>query len=90
LCVEILELKKNEDESIAYFIIRFTHLCYRFSLNDKPSNSDLISCLVSLTNEIDQLVDEESKSCFKVPLHVDLDLNENVVNANPLVGPHMF
>jgi hypothetical protein len=34
-------------------------------------------------------VDEESKSCFNVSLHVDLDLNENVENANGLVGLHM-
>jgi hypothetical protein len=36
-----------------------------------------------------KLVDEESKSCFNVPLHVDLDLNENVENANGLDGLHM-
>jgi hypothetical protein len=34
-------------------------------------------------------VDEESKSCFNVSLHVDLDLNENVENVNGLVGLHM-
>jgi hypothetical protein len=89
LCEEILELRKNEDESLEYFVIIFTHLFYRFPLDDRPSNNDLISCLVSLTNEIDELVDEESKSCFNVPLHDDLDLNENVENTNGLVGLHM-
>jgi hypothetical protein len=89
LCAEILELRKNKDESLEDFVIRFTHLCYRFPLDDRPSNNDLISCLVSLTNETYELVDEESKSCFNVPLHVDLDLNENVENANGLVGLHM-
>jgi hypothetical protein len=34
-------------------------------------------------------VDEESKSCLNVPLHVDLDLHENVENTNGLVGLHM-
>jgi hypothetical protein len=58
-------------------------------LDDRPSNNDLISCLVSLTNETYEPVDEESKSCFNVPSHVDLDLNENVENTNGLVGLHM-
>jgi hypothetical protein len=26
LCEDILELKKNEDESLKYFVIRFSHL----------------------------------------------------------------
>jgi hypothetical protein len=34
-------------------------------------------------------VDEESKSCSIVPLHVYLDLNENVENSNGLEGLHM-
>jgi hypothetical protein len=34
-------------------------------------------------------VDEEYKSCFNVPLHVDLDLNEHVVNVNGLYGLNM-
>jgi hypothetical protein len=89
LCEEILELRKNKDESLKYFVIIFTHLCYRFPLDDRPSNNDLISCLVSLTNETYEPVDEESKSCFNVPLHVDLDLNENIENTNGLVRLHM-
>jgi hypothetical protein len=86
LCAEISELRKNEDESLEYFVIIFTHLCYRFPLDDRPSTNDLISFLVSLTNETYELVDEESKSCFNVSSHVDLDLHENVENANDLVG----
>jgi hypothetical protein len=86
---EISDLRKNEDESLEYFVIIFTHLCYRFPLDDRPSTNDLISCLVSLTNETYELVDEESKSCINVSLHVDLDLNENVENSNGLVGLHM-
>jgi hypothetical protein len=50
----------------------------------------LISCLVSLTNETYEPMVDESKSCFNVPLHVDLDLNENIANTNPLVELHMF
>ena len=34
-------------------------------------------------------MDEESKSCFNVPLHADLDLNENIENINGLYGLHM-
>jgi hypothetical protein len=89
LCEEILKLRKNEDESLQDFVIIFTHICYRFPLDDRNFNNDLISCLVSLTHEIYQLVDEESKSCFNVPLHDDLDLNENIENTNGLVGIHM-
>jgi hypothetical protein len=89
LYAEILELKKNEDESLEDFLIKFTHICYMFPLDDKPSNNDLISYLVSLTNETEHVVDEEYKSCFNVAFHVDLDLNENIVNVNPLVGIHM-
>jgi hypothetical protein len=59
-------------------------------LDDRPSTNDLISCLVSLTNETYEPVDEESKSCFNVPFHADLDFNEKVENANGLVGLHMF
>jgi hypothetical protein len=58
-------------------------------LDNRPSNNDLISCLDFVTNEIGQLVDEESKSCFNIPLHDDLDLNENVENNNSLHGIHM-
>ena len=47
LCAEIPELKKNEDEFLKYFVIRFTHLCYRFPSDDRPSNHDLISCLAN-------------------------------------------
>jgi hypothetical protein len=90
LCAEIPELKKNEDESLKYFVIRFTHLCYRFPSDDRPSNHDLISCLVSLINETHESMDEESKSCFNVSSHVDLDLNKNVENVNGLDGLHMF
>jgi hypothetical protein len=89
LCEEILELKKNEDESLKDFVIRFTHLCYRFPLDDRPSNNDLISCLVSLINETHKSMDEKSKSCFNLSSHVDLDLNENVENVNGLDGLHM-
>jgi hypothetical protein len=58
-------------------------------LDDRPSNNDLISCLVFLASETSESVDEESKSCSNVPLHADLDLNENVENANGLDGLHM-
>jgi len=58
ICAEILEIKKNEDESLTDCIIRFTHLCYRFHSDDRPSNGDLISCLVSLTNETYESMDE--------------------------------
>jgi len=47
LCAEIPELKKNEDEFLKYFVIRFTHLCYRFPSDDGPFNHDLISCLAN-------------------------------------------
>jgi hypothetical protein len=43
LCAEISELRKNKDESLEYFLIRFMHLCYRFPLDDRPSTNDLIS-----------------------------------------------
>jgi hypothetical protein len=89
LCEEILELKKNEGESLEDFFVRFTHLCCIFPY-DRPSNNDLISCLVSLANEMYDSMDEESKSCSNVPLHVDLDSNENVENGNGLDGLHMF
>jgi len=85
LCEEILELRKNKDEYIQDFVTRFTHICYRFPFYDIPYNNDLISCLVSLTNETYELVDEGYKSCFHVPLHDDFDLNENIVNDNGLV-----
>ena len=84
LCEEILEHRKKEVESLKYFFIIFTHIFYRFPLNDKPSRNDLISCLVYLTNETYEPLNEESKSCSNVPLHVDLDLNKNVENANGL------
>jgi hypothetical protein len=58
-------------------------------LDDRPSNNDFISCLVSLTNETYEPMDEVSKSCFNVPLHDDLDLNENIVNTKGLVGLYM-
>jgi hypothetical protein len=61
LCVEILDLRKNKEESLEYFLIRFMHLCYKFTLDDRPSINDLILHLTSLTNETYQLVDEESK-----------------------------
>jgi hypothetical protein len=61
LCAKILKLKNNEDESLKDFVIIFNHLCYRFPLEDKPSNNDLISCLVSIPSETYDLVDEESK-----------------------------
>jgi hypothetical protein len=40
LCEEILELRKNEDESLHDFVITFTHLFYAFPLDDRPSNND--------------------------------------------------
>jgi hypothetical protein len=89
LFAEILEFKKNEDESLAYFIIRFTHIYYIFPLEDRPSNNDLISCLVSLASETYESVYEESKSYSNVLLHVDLDLNENVENDYGLDELHM-
>jgi hypothetical protein len=90
LCEKNLELRKNIDESLEDFVIRFSHLCYRFPLEDRPSSNDFISCLVYLASETYESMDEESKSCFNVPLHVDLDLNENIANTNPLVELHMF
>ena len=67
------------------------HLCYRFPFDDTlPSTNDLILCLVSLTIETYEPMDEKYKSCLNVPLHVDLDSCENVENANGLVGIHMF
>ena len=62
LCEEILDIKKNEDESLEYFVIIFTHLCCRIHLDDRPSNIVLIFCLVSLTNETHESMDEKSKS----------------------------
>jgi hypothetical protein len=58
-------------------------------LDDKPSNNDLISSLVSLINETHKSMDEKSKSHFNLSSHVDLDLNENVENVNGLDGLHM-
>jgi hypothetical protein len=43
LCAEISELRKNKDESLEDFVIIFTHLCYIFPLDDRPSTNDLIS-----------------------------------------------
>ena len=91
LCAEISELKKNKDESLKYFLIRFMHLCYRFPMDDRlPSTNYLIFYLVYLTNETYEPMDEKYKSCLNVPLHADLDSCENVENANGLVGIHMF
>jgi hypothetical protein len=58
-------------------------------LDDRPSNHDLISFLVSLTNETYESMDEKSKSCFNLSSHVDLYLNENDENFNGLDGLHM-
>jgi hypothetical protein len=90
LCAKILEIKKNEDESLKDFVIIFTHLCCRFPLDDNPSNNDLISSLVSLINETNKSMDEKSKSCFNLSSHANLDLNEHVENVNGLDGLHMF
>jgi len=90
LCEEIVEVRKNKDESLKELFIIFTHLFYKFPLDNRPSNNYLISCLVSLTNETYEPQNEESKSCFNVPLHVDLNLNENVENIDGLVRLHMF
>jgi len=91
LCAKISEIKKNEDESIKYFLIRFMHLCYRFPFDDRfPSTNDFILCLVSLTIETYEPMDEKYKSCLNVPLHVDLDSCKNFENAKGLVGIHMF
>jgi hypothetical protein len=51
LCAEISYLRKNKDETLEDFFIRFMWLCYRFPLNDRPSVSDLIIYLISLANE---------------------------------------
>jgi hypothetical protein len=90
LCAEISELTKHKDESLKDFFIRFTRLCYRFPLDDRPSNNDFISYLAFLNNKIHESMDEEFKSCFNVTLHADLDLNENVENTNPLLELHMY
>jgi hypothetical protein len=82
-------LKKNDDESLKDFVIIFNNLCYRFPLEDRPSNNDLISCLVFLSSKTYGSLDEESKSCSNVPLHVNLDLSDNVENANDLDGIHI-
>jgi hypothetical protein len=58
-------------------------------LEDKPSNHGLISFIVSFINETDKPLDEETKSSFNLSSHVDLDLNENVENANGLDGLHL-
>jgi hypothetical protein len=58
-------------------------------LDNRTSTNYLISYLVSITNETYDPMYEEFKSCFKVSLHADLHLNENVENANGLVGIHM-
>jgi hypothetical protein len=89
LCEEVLELINNEDESLEDFFVIFTHICYRFPLDDRPSTNDLISCLVFLTNEKYEPVDGEYKSYLNATLHVDLDLSENVENDNGLVGLHI-
>jgi hypothetical protein len=86
LCAKILDLRKNKDESLEEFFIRFMHLFYRFPLDDRPFFSDLILHLISLTTKMDQLEDEESESCLNDTLHVDLDLHENVENINDLVN----
>jgi hypothetical protein len=90
LCEKKLELRKNEDGSLKGFVIIFTHIFYTFHLDDRSSNNDLINFLVSLTNETCEQLNEEYKSCFNDPLHVDLDLKENVENENCLVRLHMF
>ena len=89
LCEEIIDLRKNEDEYIQRLVIIFTHLWYRFPLDDMHPINDLISSLVFLINETHKSMDEESKSCFNVPLHVDLDLHENVENVNGSNGLYM-
>ena len=82
LCAEISSLRKKEEESLEYFLIIFTQLCYIFPLDDRPSTHDFLSCLVFVSNETYELVDEEPKSCFNVYLHVDWGLHENVKNVN--------
>jgi len=57
-CAEMSELRKNIDESLEVFVIIFSHLCYRFPLEDRTSNNDLISCLVFLASKTYKSVDE--------------------------------
>jgi hypothetical protein len=90
LCEEILELRKKKDESLEDFSLRFMCLLYRFHLDDMPSINDSLLLLISLSNEQDQLVDEESKSCLNATLHVDLDSHENLKDTNDLVEQHTF
>jgi hypothetical protein len=90
LCVDILVIRKNKHEYIEGFFIILTHLCYRFPLDNRPSTNDLISFLVSLTNETYELVDEEYKSCINVSLHAYLDVHADIENSNDLVGLHMY
>ena len=85
LCIEISNLRKNKNEYLEYFLTRFVHLCYIFSLDDRISTYYLISCLFSITNETYESVDEKYKSCFNVHLHADL-VHENIENVNGLVG----
>jgi hypothetical protein len=61
LCEEILELRKNDNESLEDFVIRLTDLCYKFPLDDGPSTTGLISYLFSLINETLKSMDEKSK-----------------------------
>jgi hypothetical protein len=58
-------------------------------LDDRPSNNNLISFLVSLSNETYKALKEESNSCFNLSPHVDLDLNKKSENDNRLDGLHM-
>jgi hypothetical protein len=90
LCKEMLELRKEKDESLEDFSLRFMCLFYRFHLDDMPSISEWFLYLISLSNEQDQLVSEESKSCVDASLHVDLDSHEDVEDTNDLVEQHMF
>jgi hypothetical protein len=55
-----------------------------------PYVGDFVLHLISLSNELDQLLHGESKSYLSTSLDEDMDSHENMEDTDVLIGPHMF